>query len=322
MTMNETKTAKNLNTVIKNNATIIAGVLIIIIFAVASGGTSISLQNIINVTRQIAPLGVIAIGATFVMAVDEFDLAIGAIASLGGLLAARFAELGLPLWASFTVPLVIGFIIGFVNGFIVARFRVLSFITTLGMSTVIGGLAYWLTNGASINVNLPAGFNFFSRAIGRVPLQTIILFLVALACWFVMRHTTFGRKTYAIGGNQQAAGVSGIRVEEVKIIAYALCALLAVFAGILTVSRNVSATPTSGDGLFLQAYAAVFLGKTMFKNGVPNVWGTVVGAAILGVLSNGLTILAAPKFLTDLLTGAIIVIAVVAPKVSKKSRLS
>jgi ribose transport system permease protein len=257
------------------------------------------------------------------MSVDEFDLSVGAIASFGGLLAAKLALDGIPVPLSFIIPLILAFCIGLFNGFLVSHFRVLSFITTLGTSTVIGGITYWLTNGASVSVGLPAGFKFFSAVpFGPIPLLSVIMLVLVLIFWFVMEHMTFGRKLYAIGGNQSASEVAGLKVGLNKNLAYGLCAVLAAFTGVLMASRIGSATPTSGDGLLLTSYAAVFLGKTMFKNGVPNIWGTFVGAAILGILANGLTIMRAPTFLQDVLTGSIIVLAVIVPKLSKRSRLA
>jgi ribose transport system permease protein len=301
--------------------TILAGVIIAGIFCILNPYAFMTFQNFINITRQISLLVVIALGATLVMSVEEFDLSVGAIASFGGLLAAKLALGGMPIPLSFLIPLGIALGIGLFNGFLVTHFRVLSFITTLGTSTVISGLTYWLTNGAAISVGLPQGFKFFSAvSFGALPFLSVIMAVLVLLFWFIMEHTAFGRKLYAIGGNQAASEAAGLKVNLNKNLAYALCALLAAFTGVLMASRIGSATPTSGDGLFLTSYAAVFLGKTMFKNGIPNIWGTFAGAAILGILANGLTIMRAPTFLQDVLTGSIIVLAVVLPKMGRRAR--
>jgi ribose transport system permease protein len=302
--------------------TILAGIIITGIFCVLNPHAFMTFQNFINITRQISLLVVIALGATLVMSVEEFDLSIGAVASFGGLLAAKLALDGVPVPLSFLIPLGLALGIGFLNGFLVTHFRVLSFITTLGTSTVISGLTYWLTNGASVSVGLPQGFKFFSAvSFGPLPLLSVIMVVLALLFWFVMEHMAFGRRLYAIGGNQAASEAAGLKVDLNKNLAYALCALLAAFTGALMASRIGSATPTSGDGLLLTSYAAVFLGKTMFRNGVPNIWGTFAGAAILGILANGLTIMRAPTFLQDVLTGSIIVLAVILPKLGRRSRM-
>lgn len=306
---------------IQGYGTIFAGLIIIAVFCILNPGAFMTFQNMVNISRQISLLVVISLGATLVMTVEEFDLSIGALASFGGLLAAKLALGGTPVAVSFLIPIVIALGIGLLNGFLITHFRVLSFITTLGTSTVISGITYWLTNGASVSVGLPPAFKFFSAvSFGPIPLLSVIMAILALIFWFVMEHMSFGRKLYAIGGNQLASETAGLKVNLNKNMAFGLCAVLSALTGVLMASRIGSATPTSGDGMLLSSYAAVFLGKTMFKNGVPNIWGTFVGAAILGILANGLTILRAPTFLQDVLTGLIVVLAVVAPKLGRGAR--
>ena len=258
--------------IMQGYGTIFAGMVIILIFCILNPRAFMTFQNVINISRQISLLVVISLGATLVMTVEEFDLSVGAVASFGGLLAAKLALGGSPVPLSFAVPLVLALGIGFINGFLVTHFRVLSFITTLGTSTVLSGITYWLTNGASISVGLPQGFKFFSAvSLGPVPLLSVIMAALALLFWFIMEHMSFGRKLYAIGGNQAAAETAGLKVNLNKNAAYGLCAVLAALTGVLMASRIGSATPTSGDGMLLTSYAAVFLGKTMFRNGVPNI---------------------------------------------------
>lgn len=183
------------------------------------------------------------------------------------------------------------------------------------MSTVLAGFTFWITGGSTVFENIPGNYRFLgSTNLGRIPLLTMIMVILTVIFWFVMRHTSFGRKLYAIGGNETAAAVSGIKVKKYKVLTFGICAALAAFTGVLMSSRLGSAHPTGGDGLFLQAYAAVFIGRTIFKEGTPNIWGTFVGAAILGILANGLTIMQVPRFLQDLLTGMIIIAAVVFQK--------
>ncbi|HWQ77885.1 MAG TPA: ABC transporter permease [Anaerovoracaceae bacterium] len=300
----------------KAYGTVFAGVIIVIAFSILSFDAFFTFGNFINITRQISLLVIIALGATLVMSVEEFDLSIGAMASLGGVVAAKMAVLGAPIILCFAVPVIACFLIGLLNGWVVTRFRVLSFITTLAMSTVIGGFTFWFTGGATIFENIPKGFTFIgTKSLFAMPLLSIIMIVLTVFFWFTMRHTAFGRKLYAIGGNEAASRVSGISVTQHKNIAFALCAALAALTGVLMASRLGSAHPTGGDGLFLQAYAAAFLGRTVFREGVPNIWGTFAGAAILGVLANGLTIMQVPTFMQDLLTGCIIILAVVAQKI-------
>jgi ribose transport system permease protein len=183
---------------------------------------------------------------------------------------------------------------------------------------VIGGFTFRFTGGATIFENIPKSFTYIgSGSLFSMPLLSIIMILLTVFFWFTMRHTAFGRKLYAIGGNEVASRVSGINVTLYKNLAFALCAALAALTGVLMASRLGSAHPTGGDGFFLQAYAAAFLGRTVFREGVPNIWGTFVGAAILGILANGLTIMQVPTFMQDLLTGCIIILAVIAQKLGR-----
>lgn len=298
--------------------TLLALALIVLAFSLIRPASFCTLTNFINITRQISLLVMISLGTTLVMSVNEFDLSVGSMASLGGILAALLAVKGLPMAVCFTLPIVVSFLIGGLNGFIVARFRVLSFITTLGISTVLSGVIYRLSGGATIFQGIPRSFSRLGTAkLGRVPLLSILMVVFVLVFLFLMQHTTLGRKLYAIGGNEETARVAGIRVRRYKTIAFALCSVMACVTGMLIASRVGSANTTAGEGYFLQSYAAVFIGCTVSRKGVPNVLGTLVGAAILGVLANGLTMLQMPTYMQDIITGGIIIFAVIAQKVGR-----
>ena len=308
----------NFSGLIRAYGTIFAGILIVIVFSILRPDAFFTFSNFINITRQISLLVVIALGATLVMCVDEFDLSVGALASLGGVIGAKIAVAGLPISLCFILPVIICFFIGLANGWIVTKFKVLSFITTLAVSTIIGGFTFWFTGGATVFQNIPKEFTYIgTKSILNIPLLSIIMLFLTVLFWFIMRHTAFGRKLYAIGGNEAASRVAGINVKKHKNLAFAICAALAGLTGVMMASRLGSAHPTGGDGLFLSSYAAAFLGRTVFKEGVPNIWGTFVGAAILGILANGLTILQVPTFMQDLLTGCIIILAVIVQKIGR-----
>jgi ribose transport system permease protein len=305
----------------RSYGTVIAGILIIMMFSVLNPGSFATLDNAINISRQISFLVIIGIGATIVMSVSEFDLSIGAMASLGGVIAAKIIASGGPLWIAFVVPVLVALIIGFINGWIVTQFRVLSFITTLAMSTVLGGFTFWLTGGATIFENIPDSFRYIGqKSLGGIPMLSIVMLLVTILFWYVMTQTAFGRRLYAIGGNESASRIAGLRVKWNKNAAFALGAALAALTGVLMASRLGSAHPTAGNGLFLQAYAAAYLGMTSFKEGVPNIWGTFVGAAIIGVLANGLTIMEVPTFMQDVITGVIVIAAVIMQRLGRNAQ--
>ena len=303
---------------LQSYGTLLALAVIVLAFSLIRPDKFCTLTNFINITRQISLLVMISLGTTLVMSVNEFDLSVGSMASLGGVMAALLAVRGLPMAVCFLAPILASFLIGLVNGWIVARFRVLSFITTLGMSTVLSGVIYRLSGGATIFEGIPKSFSALGTAkLGRVPLLSILMVVFVAVFFFLMQHTILGRKLYAIGGNEETARIAGIRVRKYKTIAFALCAVMACVTGMLIASRVGSANTTAGDGYFLQSYAAVFIGCTVSRKGVPNVLGTLVGAAILGVLANGLTMLQMPTYMQDIITGGIIIFAVIAQKLGR-----
>lgn len=304
---------------LQDYGTILAGLLIVAVFSLLSPDKFCTLDNFINISRQISLLVVISMGATLIMIVDEFDLSIGAMASLGGVLAAILAVQGQPSWVYFGLPLLVCFALGLVNGLIVTHFGVLSFISTLAMNTILTGFIYRLTGGGAVFQQIPAAFGRLGNGtVGRIPYLTLVMLALTVVLWLAMTRLIVGRRLYAIGGNRQAARMAGLPIRRCTSLAFGLCALLAAGCGVLLASRLGSAQPTAGEGYFLQAYAAVFLGRTVFKGGVPNIWGTFVGAAILGVISNGLTILRSPSYAQDIITGVIIILAIIVQKLGEK----
>ena len=301
--------------ILQTYGTVLALAVIVLAFSLIRPDKFCTLTNFINITRQISLLVMISLGTTLVMSVNEFDLSVGSMASLGGVMAALLAVKGLPMAVCFLLPAAVSFCIGLLNGWIVARFRGLSFITTLGMSTVLSGVIYRLSGGATVFEGIPKSFSFLGTTkLGRVPLLSILMVVFVVLFWFLLEHTTLGRKFYAIGGNEETAKIAGIRVRKYKTIAFALCAVMACVTGMLIASRVGSANTTAGDGYFLQSYAAVFIGCTVSRKGIPNAAGTLVGAAILGILANGLTILQMPSYMQNIITGGIIILAVIAQR--------
>ena len=281
---------------LKNYGTVAALVIIIGIFGLLRPASFFTLKNFLNITRQAAPLAMVALGATFVMTINEFDLSIGNIVSLGGVVAALLSIQGVPIPVCFLAAVVAGLIVGCVNGVIVAKFGILSFITTLGMGTVLDGVIYGLTGGTTVFNGIPKAFTIPGiLKIAGIPFITIVAAMLYIVFHMFMNHMSAGRKLYAIGGSKEAAEMAGL-------------------AGALVASRVGSANTTAGQGYFLQSYAAVFIGCTVSKSGVPCVIGTLVGTIILAVLANGLTILQMPSFMQNIITGGIIILAVVLQK--------
>lgn len=298
--------------------TLIALIALLLVFAIFIPNFATT-NNLLNISLQISFLVIMAIGATMIMAVAEYDLSVGAMASLGGVVAAQLAVARYPIWLCFLAAPLCGGAIGAVVGWIVTQFRVLSFITTLAAGTVVTGLTFQISGGATVFDNIPPSFTDLGQSsAGSVPIPSIIMAVLMVLSWVALTHTTLGRRIYAVGGNESAARISGVRVQRVKIIAFAACAALAGLTGVALASRLGSASPTANNGLFLQSYAAVFVGMTVFQEGVPNVWGTFVGAVLIGTLENGLTMLAVPTPLQDVLTGVIIVAAIVVQRIGQR----
>lgn len=309
----------------------VGGFLLIVgVFWALRPNTFMTIPNWLNITQQVSILSVVAFTSTVVMVVSAFDLSVGAMASLTGMVAASLMQAGYSVPLALTVALITALTGGLLNGLLVAYVRVLPFVATLGTLTAFGGLALLVSNGNTIfGRAIPSAFGGFGRGgivlgevnerLVRLPNLTIVALVVLVLIWFVLQHTTFGRRLYAIGGNREAARLSGIRVRFLSLIAFAVSGLGAGLGGLMLASRLASANPSQGDGLMLNAIASVFLGMTVSEEGEPRVLGTLLGVLILGVLSNGLTQLQVNAYIQQVLTGAMIVLAVAAASISKRS---
>ena len=209
--------------------------------------------------------------------------------------------------------------VGAISGVLVARFAVPSFIATLAVGTILGGITFWLSGGATLFSGIPPSFRDLGRGtVLGIPVLTLWLVVLAVLLALLLEKMELGTRLYAIGGNKEAARLAGVPVARDTTIAFMFGALFAGIAGMLLAARLGSAHPTGGGGFLLQSYAAVFLGMTAFRDGEANVAGTLVGAAIIAVLANGLTILGVPTFLQDVLTGTIIIAAVLVRRVTSE----
>ena len=208
---------------LKNYGTVAALVIIIGIFGLLRPASFFTLKNFLNITRQAAPLAMVALGATFVMTVNEFDLSIGNIVSLGGVVAALLSIQGVPIPVCFLAAVAAGLVVGCVNGVIVAKFGILSFITTLGMGTVLDGVIYGLTGGTTVFNGIPKAFTIPGiLKIAGIPFITIVAAVLYMVFHIFMNHMSAGRKLYAIGGSEEAARVAGIRIFRYRVLAFAL----------------------------------------------------------------------------------------------------
>lgn len=297
--------------------TFIGFVLVVILFAALRPDAFLSPFNLRNILEQVAILAVITAAMTIVMVAGDFDLSVGALASLVGVAVASLLLAGWGTAPAAAAGLLLGAAAGALNGFLVAYAGLSAFVTTLATMTAFRGLALWYTDGATL-FGLPDGFLVLGQgSLGPVPVPVVIMAGAMAAAWLVLTQTTTGRRWYAVGGNPEAAFLAGVNVRRLRFAAFVLSGLGAALAGIVLTSRLASAHPLAGEPFMLNAIAAVFLGMTMFKDGLPNVPGSLVGVLILGVLSNGLNLLQVNTYIQDVLTGAIIVAAVLVSRLPR-----
>ncbi|MBS1302764.1 ABC transporter permease [Loktanella sp. SALINAS62] len=311
---------------LRQSGTLLGFAAILVFLTVQLPGTFLTTQNLINITQQLSMLAVVAATMTIVMVMNDFDLSVGSMASLSGIVAAVLFSMGFPVWFGLLAALGVGLIGGLFNGFLVSVLGILPFVATLGTLTVFSGTAFLISDGKTIfGRDIPAGFSGFARA-GidinnvKVPFLTLAALAVIAVCWFVLEQTNFGRRLYAIGGNREAAYLAGIRVKRLRLVAFALTGLGAAGAGLMYAARVASANPTQGSGLMLDAIAAVFLGMTMSRYGEPRVMYTLIGVLMLGVLDNGLTQLRVDSYIREILVGLIVISAVATASFSKQTR--
>ena len=294
----------------------------ILLLAALTGGRFLATQNLINVVRQMSVIAIIAIGMTVVIISTGIDLSVGSIIGLSAVVAASLAQspdgtnlmypgLQLPVIFAFAAGLAVGAAAGFTNGFLIATFRIPPFIATLGMMTAARGLALIYSDGRPISKLTPE-FNFIGQgSLFGIPVPIILLGVVAIGAHLMLNNTRFGRHVYALGGNEQAARVSGIKLSRVKIGIYTFSGLLAGLGGMILAGRIGSGNPQLGTGAELDAITAAVIGGTSFSGGIGTVWGTIVGALIIGSLNTGLDLLNVSPFMQQVVKGAIIVLAII-----------
>ena len=274
-------------------------------------------SNLLNVLQQISTNFVIAIGMTFVIISGGIDLSVGSnIAVTGLLMAIMMKNWGVGVLPTLIVSLIFAGLIGLINGALIAFLNLPPFIATLGMMSIARGAAYTITGGAPI-YTMPSGFTAISSRVripflGDVPLYTILIMAAVFVLgWYCLRYTRVGRFTYAIGGNENCAKLSGINLSKIKCFVYVISGLCCGVAAILLTSRLDSAVPTNADGQEMDAIAAVVIGGTSMNGGEGSMLGTLIGIFIIGVIANGLNLLGVPQGPQKMVKGLIIVIAVI-----------
>ncbi|MGI6687134.1 MAG: ABC transporter permease [Christensenellales bacterium] len=290
---------------------LLALVMLCLNLAIASN-VFLTASNLLNVLQQVSINFVIAIGMTFVIISGGIDLSVGSnIALTGLLLAIMMKNWVLSVPAAIALALVFSALIGLINGGLIAFLNLPPFIATLGMMSIARGAAYTVTGGAPI-YTMPAAFTGISGRVANIPLYAILIMAAVFALgWYILRYTRVGRFTYAIGGNENCARLSGININSVKCFVYVVSGLCCGVAAILLTSRLDSALPTNADGQEMDAIAAVVIGGTSMKGGEGSMIGTLIGIMIIGVIANGLNLLGVAQGPQKMVKGLIIVIAVI-----------
>ncbi|HZH92637.1 MAG TPA: ribose ABC transporter permease [Tissierellaceae bacterium] len=281
-------------------------------------------SNIITVLRQTSINAVIATGMTFAILIGGIDLSVGSVLAISGALAASLVASGMNIVLVILITLLIGLIIGLLNGLLISKGRLQPFIATLGTMTLLRGLTLVYTQGRPISIFGSDTSAMFSK-IGTgyflgIPIPVYIMLVVFFISWYTLNHLKIGRYTYALGSNEEATMYSGIKTDSIKLFVYAVAGVLAALAGIIVTARLGSAQPTAGSGYELDAIAAVVIGGTSMAGGIGTIFGTAIGAMIIGILNNALNMLQVSSYYQDVAKGVVILIAVLLDRKQRKSR--
>lgn len=292
----------------------LAALLILVILVGVLNSSFLNVNNLMNLLQQISVNALIAFGMQFVILTAGIDLSVGSILALSGAFAAQMILMGMPPLLAFLVGMIAGAIFGAFNGLLIAYGKAAPFIVTLATMAIFRGATYVLTNGNPITgpkMNSSFSFQFLGQGyLFGVPFQVYIMIVLYALAYLLLHKTTFGRKTYALGGNEKAAFVAGVNTKKLLILIYTIAGFLSAVAGMILTSQLASAQPDAGTGYEMDAIAAVVLGGTSLAGGKGKMFGTLVGALIIGVLNNGMNLLGISSFYQQIVKGIVILIAV------------
>jgi ribose transport system permease protein len=301
----------------KEMSIFIALAILCLIMSVSTS-TFMTPYNIGIIARQISFIAIVAIGQTTVLLTGGIDLSVGSTAGLSGILCSLLmtkVHVG-PISIIF-VSLVLGILLGCVNGILIGRLKLNAFIVTLGVGEIYGGLILVITRGYPI-LNLPESFAFLGQGmIGLVPVPVIFMLVITIVIAYLLENTPFGRNIYAVGGNSIAAKLAGIKVENITLCVYMLSGMFASLSGLLLTSRMNAGQPTIGASWVMPSVTAAIIGGTSMSGGEGTIIGTIIGAAFMGVLANGIVLLNISSYWERVITGAVVIIAVVIDLIRK-----
>lgn len=269
----------------------------------------LGVQNIFNVLRQVSVIGILAVGEALIIITAGIDLSVGSLLGLMGVLTALFAKSGFPPVVIFIFCIFCGCIVGSINGILVTKVRINPFIVTLGMLSIARGTSLLITGGMPISIK--NGITYLgSGYVGVVPVPVIIMFIIAFVGYVFATKTLPGRNIYAIGNNERAAKLSGIRVDRVKIMTFMIMGALCAISGMIVSGTLNSAEPSAGNGYELDVIAAVVIGGASLAGGEGSIFGVILGASIMGVVRNGFVLLGISAYWQVVTIGIVIIVAV------------
>ena len=299
----------NKNKLVQQLATFGSLIILIIFFSITSS-TFLSIDNFLSIALQTAVIGIVALGSTFVIITSGIDLSVGAIVAFSGVMMGFAMQAGMPTFISILIGLLSGVALGVAIGLFITKAKLPPFIVTLGFMMMVRGLVLALTNGMPIS-GLNDGFDKLAAGtILKIPYPVIFLIVLAVVLGFVLKNTKIGKYVYAIGSNEDASKLSGVNVDKVKLFVYGLSGLMCAISGIILASRLISAQPTEGMGYEMDAIAAVVIGGASLAGGTGTIFGTMLGAFIMTVLKNGLTMLNVSGMWQQVAVGAVVLGAV------------
>ncbi|HAS80298.1 MAG TPA: ribose ABC transporter permease [Fusobacteriaceae bacterium] len=301
----------------KNLSSLVALVGLITFFTMMNSNF-IAFGNLMTITQQTSIFAILAIAETFIIITSGIDLSVGSVLAVSGVVAGKMLVSGYSIPMAIIGGLLSGTLCGVISGLIISKLDIAPFIATLGMMSIARGAAYVITGAMPVS-GLPENFYFLGGGtIFGLPVPTIIMITLAMIFSFVLKKTSFGRCVYTLGSNEDAAKLSGVNVNKVKIGVYAISGLLAALVGIMMAARLVSAQSNAGIGYELDAIAAAIIGGTSPLGGVGTIGGTIIGALIMGVIRNGLNIIGINAFWQQIAIGSIIILAVLVDKMRRK----
>lgn len=292
--------------------TVIALIILMAVITIINSNF-LTANNLLNLLLQVTSNALIAFGMTFVILTGGIDLSVGSILALSSALTAGLLGSVMPVTLAILISLILGCILGIMNGLLISYGKLAPFIVTLATMTIFRGATLVYTNGNPITKGLSDTFLFQFLGQGYIvgiPFPVIIMFIVFIVLYVLLHKTAFGKSVYAIGGNEKAAYISGVKLNKVKIIIYSISGIMASISGLIITSRLSSAQPTAGASYEMDAIAAVVLGGTSLSGGKGRILGTLIGALIIGVLNNGLNIIGVSAFWQQVVKGVVILIAV------------